>query len=493
MGKQIFYRGYLNSCNYACSYCPFSKRKMTKRQIEKDQKALWKFVDNMKQEKEKHAVQIVPYGEALVHEYYWRALAELSQITTQEYTGCQTNLSFSVEKMLGIYEQYQGRKEKLRLWCTFHPSMTTVEEFVEQCKKLEIAGVSFCVGMVGDPEEIPTLLELRRRLPDSVYVWVNKMDGRKKKYTMEEVEVFQKVDPYFSLQLEHRKADLQKCRQSVFYEADGSRYFCNLHAAAKGASGSAGCGRSECNCYLAYCNRKDIEELLFFEPYPAFRIPTYPKAIFLDVDGTIVPEGEKELSDYMAERLWGLSKKCRLFLATELPFREAMRKCKKIEDCLSGGVFAGGGHIRIKREHQKAWEQIIPTKEIFSKEQQEDLERKYQLQFRKYQKDNILYRETLVAKRRAGWTVDEQNALQKEIEKIVESKEISCTLHLEKGHFGITGEKADKKNGVLTICEKEGISLSDGAAVGNAKEDIPMLQLFPVKLYRNRENFEKEE
>lgn len=232
---------------------------------------------------------------------------------------------------------------------------------------------------------------------------------------------------------------------------------------------------------------------MFFEPYPAFRIPTYPKAIFLDVDGTIVPEGEKELSDYMAERLWGLSKKCRLFLATELPFREAMRKCKKIEDCLSGGVFAGGGHIRIKREHQKAWEQIIPTKEIFSKEQQEDLERKYQLQFRKYQKDNILYRETLVAKRRAGWTVDEQNALQKEIEKIVESKEISCTLHLEKGHFGITGEKADKKNGVLTICEKEGISLSDGAAVGNAKEDIPMLQLFPVKLYRNRENFEKEE
>ena len=484
MGKQIFYRGYLKSCNYACSYCPFSKRKMTKGQMEKDQKALWKFVDNRKQEKGKNAVQIVPYGEALVHEYYWQALAELSQIVTEEYTGCQTNLSFSVEKMLEIYGKYQGRKEKLRLWCTFHPSMTTVEEFVEQCEKLEIAGVSFCVGMVGDPEEIPTLLELRRRLPDSVYVWVNKMEGRKKKYTMEEVEVFQKVDPYFSLQLEHRKADLQKCRQSVFYEADGSRYFCNLHAAAKGASVTKGCGRSECNCYLAYSNRMDIEELLFFEPYPAFRIPTYPKAIFLDVDGTIVPEGERELSNLMAERLRRLSKKCRLFLATELPFAQAMRKCKKIEDCLSGGVFAGGGHIRIKRENQKVWEQIIPTKEIFSKEQQEGLERKYQLQFRKYQKNNILYRETLVAKRRAGWSLEERNELQKEIEKIAESKGISCTFHLEKGHLGITGEKADKKNGVLTICQKEGISLADGAAVGNAKEDIPMLQLFSVKLLK---------
>ena len=86
--------------------------------------------------------------------------------------------------------------------------------------------------------------------------------------------------------------------------------------------------------------------------------------------------------------------------------------------------------------------------------------------------------------------MDERNALQKEIEKKAESKGISCTLHPEKGYLGITGEKADKKNGVLTICEKEGISLNDGAAVGNAKEDIPMLQLFPVKLYRNREDFQ---
>ncbi len=484
MGKQIFYRGYLTSCNYACHYCPFSKRKMTKGQIEKDEKALWNFIDHMKQEKEKHAVQIVPYGEALVHEYYWRGLAELSQIAMEEYTGCQTNLSFSVEKMLGIYEKYKGRKEKLRLWCTFHPSMTTVEEFVEQCQKLEKAGVSFCVGMVGNPEKIPTLLKLRKRLPDSVYVWVNKMEGRKKAYTMEEVEVFQKVDPYFFLQLEHRKADLQKCGHSVFYEADGSKYFCNLHAAAKGASQTEGCGRSECNCYLAYSNRKDIEELLFFQPYPAFRIPSYPKAIFLDVDGTIVPEGESGLSDLMAERLRRLSKKCKLFLATELPFCEAMRKCKKIEDCLSGGVFAGGGHIRIREGNQKAWEQIIPIKEIFSKEQQKCFERKYQLQFRTYQKENILYRQTLLAKRKAGWSLEELDGMQKEIEEIAEDKGISYILHLDKGHLGITGEKADKKNGVLTICQKEGISLADGAAVGNTKEDMPMLQLFPVNLFR---------
>ena len=147
-------------------------------------------------------------------------------------------------------------------------------------------------------------------------------------------------------------------------------------------------------------------------------------------------------------------------------------------------MFAGGGHIRIEREKQKAWELIIPTKEIFSKEQRESLERKYQLQFRNYQKGNTLYRQTLVAKRRDGWTVEERDALQKEIEGIAERKGISYTLHLEKGHLGITGEKADKKNGVLTICREQGIALEDGAAVGDAKEDIPMLQLFPVHLFR---------
>ena len=131
MGKQIFYRGALTSCNYACSYCPFSKRTMTKAQRSKDETALWKFVEARKLETEKHAVQIVPYGEALIHEYYWRALAELSRIEAAEYTGCQTNLSFSVENMLKVYEEHQGRKEKLRLWCTFHPSMTSVEAFVE--------------------------------------------------------------------------------------------------------------------------------------------------------------------------------------------------------------------------------------------------------------------------------------------------------------------------------------------------------------------------
>lgn len=249
---------------------------MTPVQLEKDKKALFDFIDKIKDFKKPHAVQIVPYGEALIHEYYWQAMAALSQIETQDYTGCQTNLSFPIEKMLEIYDKYQGKREKLRLWCTFHPSMTTVDDFIEQCTKLKAADISFCAGMVGDPKEIPALLELRQKLPDSIYLWINKMDGLIDSYTSKEIEIFQEIDPYFSLQLKHWKADLTKCRHSSFYKADGSEYFCNLHASSKHTADGDGCGRKECSCYLAYCNRRDIDELLFFEPYPAFRIPHYP-------------------------------------------------------------------------------------------------------------------------------------------------------------------------------------------------------------------------
>lgn len=452
---------------------------MTDRQMERDKEALWKFIPQIKKESTKHAVQIVPYGEALIHEYYWHAMAELSQIELLEYIGCQTNFSFPVAKMLRIYEECHGKKEKLRLWCTFHPSMTTVERFVEQCRKLQETGVAFSVGMVGNPAEIPKLLELRRQLPDSIYVWVNKMDGRKENYTAEELEIFKKVDPYFTLQIKHRKADLQKCRRSVFYEADGSKYFCNLHAASKGKATGNGCGRKECNCYLAYSNRTDIEELLFFQPYPAFRIPVYPKALFLDVDGTIVKEGERELSDDMAERLRLISKKSRLFLATELPFIDAMRKCRKIKDCLSGGVFAGGAHVRIQAENKKVWEQIIPLTKIVSMEQQKVLERKYQLRIKTYEKEKQIYRQTFITRRKEGWQMGELEAIQLELKKIVGEQGVSYLFHPEKTHLGITGIKADKKNGVLTICQREGIVMEEGAAVGNSKEDMPMLSLFP--------------
>lgn len=496
MGKQFFYRGYLTSCNYACGYCPFSKRKMTEEQRRKDQEALEKFLCQMEGETEKHALLIVPYGEALIQEYYWVAMARFSQIPSEEYVGCQTNLSFPVEKMLSVYEASGGEKQKLRLWCTFHPSMTTVETFVMQCKQLEQAGIAYCVGTVGNPDEIVRIQKLREQLPEHVYVWINQMDGRKRNYTEEEIRRFQEIDPYFTLELKHYPADSSKCRKSVFQEADGSRYFCNLHAAqAGGEYTNLNCRRKECSCYLAYCNRTDVEELFFFEPYPAFRIPTYSKGIFLDIDGTLVEEGKRTLSDAMAEKIRWLAQKSKLYLATALPYPEAMGKCRKIADCLSGGVFADGGHILIWEsvvgERKIKWEEVVP---LYVDNDGLTASASGRLTttiggsinagvgYRSYQIRGIVYKQTLFSKRKQGWLPGEAEDLVREMgQNRVWEKQLR--FHREKKHIGITSAKADKRTGVAKICLREGIALEDGMAMGNQEEDLPMLSLFPRSLY----------
>ena len=43
-GKTLLYRGILKSCNYHCSYCPFSKHPMTARELKKDRDQWFSFV-----------------------------------------------------------------------------------------------------------------------------------------------------------------------------------------------------------------------------------------------------------------------------------------------------------------------------------------------------------------------------------------------------------------------------------------------------------------
>ena len=49
------------------------------------------------------ALMVVPYGEALIHPWYWEGLAFLSRLKQAEAVGVQTNFSFSAG---------QARKER---------------------------------------------------------------------------------------------------------------------------------------------------------------------------------------------------------------------------------------------------------------------------------------------------------------------------------------------------------------------------------------------
>ena len=102
-GRQWYYRGSLKSCNYACEYCPFSKKPASTQELEQDERQMVRFVDTLcGMDGQTCAVQIVPYGEALIHEYYWREMARLSRQEHIELVGAQTNGSFHVEHMLAL-------------------------------------------------------------------------------------------------------------------------------------------------------------------------------------------------------------------------------------------------------------------------------------------------------------------------------------------------------------------------------------------------------
>jgi len=251
--------------------------------LERDREEFFRFIDFIGQGTFHGAIQIAPYGEALIHEYYWEGLAKLSRYPAIQAVGAQSNFSFPVEKMLSVYGKSGGNKEKLRLWGTFHPEMTTPGQFLGQCGRLKRAQILFCVGAVGVPENLDLLRQLRVGLEQSVYFWINKMDGMGRCYTEEEVLAFLGLDKYFALELRNFKPDTGACAESVFIQGDGRIRPCNLCSGKMGNLYQDGlgslpqkiCTKKVCGCFLSYGSRTDVEELQSFKPYPAFRIPMH--------------------------------------------------------------------------------------------------------------------------------------------------------------------------------------------------------------------------
>ena len=133
--RTVIYRGSLKSCNYSCSYCPFAKHRAQPAELKRDQQNFVRFCDSIAGRAEDFsigAVFLTPYGEAAIHRWYWEGLSGLAKLSGIDRVGMQTNLSFSVEECLNLFDSYGGKREKLCIWATFHPEMTTVEAFVSK-------------------------------------------------------------------------------------------------------------------------------------------------------------------------------------------------------------------------------------------------------------------------------------------------------------------------------------------------------------------------
>lgn len=499
--NMIQYRGSLKSCNYGCSYCPFAKRPSSPSELLKDREDWMRFVGHLETQGEPYgAVMVVPYGEALIHDYYWEGLARLSRMGTMDAVGAQTNVSFDIDRQLTIFKENGGRKEKLRVWATFHPEMTTVPLFAEQCRKLLSAGIRVCAGAVGVPENLETLRRLKEALPGGCCLWINRMDGLNRRYTEEEQQAFLRIDPWFYRELHVKKAMPEQCPGRLFVESDGRMRRCTISAPPEGNWYDTGgtetlpCRKKACTCYLAYGGRMDCEERTAFGRWPLFRIPWSPRAVFLDLDGTLIPKNGRaedrllpqpgisgEWMDFFKRE----SRTRSLFLATSLPWKEAAAKCRSILPYISGGVFAGGAHVVFRPGNDQAGKdrtakdhsgddrhEIFHTFDApwlpqFSALQSDS---RYRFRLRLFEHEGRPYKLTLTRPQKRGWRQEEVKA----VTGLLAPGAFRCFT--ERGNLQIVSREADKGSGVRELCAFLGIDPRETAAVGDSEEDIAMFR-----------------
>ncbi len=466
--KHIYYRGFLKSCNYSCTYCPFAKRPVNQKELEKDKEGLSRFISWIGKQENMLSIMFVPYGEALIHEHYTKAFAQLSKMLNVTAISCQTNLSLYPEKFIEQLGKENADLSKVNLWATFHDEMVGKERFAEKVHHLS-RHIDMCVGVVGTPQMIGMLSEFRELLPKPVYLWVNAMEGLNRKYTAEELQIIKSIDPKFELELANPKADITKCcagRESLFVTAEGNVHACNRSKINLGniyateELDNPVCKTRSCDCFLAYVHRTDMKQLNLLDSGRFIRIPkeTDINTLFFDIDGTLT-NNNGIIEESTVEAIEQLSKRHRIYLATALPFVYAMRKCKSIRPFLSGGVFANGADMR---NIDSGYQYVVPMQPV-------EVKVSKGVRTLVFTHQNVLYKTAYTGK------IELMTQL---YQQLSEKQEDKYHILFEDGIVSLTDRAATKLSGILHLCNQLGLSHNNAMVVGNGENDIEMLSHF---------------
>lgn len=262
----ILWRGPLESCNYACDYCPFAKRYEGAAALARDRAALERFVAWVAaRSSDRISLLFTPWGEALIRPWYQEALVRLTGLPQVARAAIQTNLSGPLEWV------ERCDRAKLALWCTYHPGQTTRERFLARCRELERRGVRHSVGVVGLREHIDELEALRDALPPDTYLWVNayKREGPGY-YTPEALQRIVGVDPLFPWNAVHHPSRGRACRTGervIAVDGDGEVRRCHFVPARIGNIYQPGweaalaprpCPNTTCGCYIGYVHLEHL-------------------------------------------------------------------------------------------------------------------------------------------------------------------------------------------------------------------------------------------
>jgi MoaA/NifB/PqqE/SkfB family radical SAM enzyme len=282
MQLSFLYRGPLESCNYGCVYCPFAKKIDSRADLARDRASLERFVAWVAERRsDRIGVLITPWGEGLIRQWYQEALATLSWMPHVERASIQTNLSCD----LGWADR--ADPSRLALWATYHPEWTDRSKYVSKVRSLRALGVRVSCGVVGFRRFAREIEELRDELPSDVYLWINAAK-RSERYSAEDVERFERIDPLFRTNTIEHPSLGRSCRAgasvvSVAGEGDVRRcHFVddvigNLYDGSfDDALRERPCPNTTCGCHIGYVH---LDELALYRTYGSGvleRIPSEP-------------------------------------------------------------------------------------------------------------------------------------------------------------------------------------------------------------------------
>lgn len=262
----LLYRGTLASCNYACGYCPFAKKRDSRAALARDARELVRFTDWVARQTRAIGVLFTPWGEALVRRHYRAAMQTLASMPHVRQVALQTNLSGPLDWLRGM-----DGLDKIGLWCTYHPGQTTLPRFLARCARLDAMGVRYSVGIVVMNEHLDAIRALRAALPAHVYLWLNAYDRRGPGYYRgEDLAWLDTVDPWFAQNRRPSPSRGKPCQAgeaSLSVDGDGELTRCHFVPERLGnlyeddledMLQERSCPRFKCDCYIGYAQRKDL-------------------------------------------------------------------------------------------------------------------------------------------------------------------------------------------------------------------------------------------
>jgi MoaA/NifB/PqqE/SkfB family radical SAM enzyme len=255
----ILYRGPLSSCNYACAYCPFAKRREMAAELAKDRRALVRFVDWVEgRAEDRFGILFTPWGEALTRRWYREAIVRLSQMINVSKCAIQTNLACRTEWLM------ECNPARLALWATYHPTQVARADFLARCREVDRLGVRFSVGVVGLRENLEEARALRQELPPHVYLWINAYKRDPIYYTDDDLRRLEQIDPLFPINNVHHASLGRSCRAGnsvISVDGEGTIRRCHFIREPIGNLYEPGfeaalvdrlCTNATCSCHIGY-------------------------------------------------------------------------------------------------------------------------------------------------------------------------------------------------------------------------------------------------